>query len=111
MKFDNGQTETLGKMDFDYYQNEKIKIKRKQIPLCLAYAITIHKAQGMTFDKLLVNMDRIFDYGQAYVALSRTRTLEGLILRGFNHNLIAANDEVIDFYKQIENSEKCIIVE
>lgn len=111
VKFDNGQTETLGKMDFDYYQNEKIKIKRKQIPLCLAYAITIHKAQGMTFDKLLVNMDRIFDYGQAYVALSRTRTLEGLILRGFNHNLIAANDEVIDFYKQIENSEKCIIVE
>ena len=56
----------------------------------------------MTFDKLVVHFGRIFDYGQAYVALSRTRTLEGLTIIGFDHNKIVANPKVIDFYKELE---------
>ena len=60
----------------------------------------------MTFDRLVVNFNKIFDYGQAYVALSRTKTLEGLIIRGFDHNKIIANKKVVDFYKQLESKEE-----
>jgi ATP-dependent exoDNAse (exonuclease V) alpha subunit len=53
----------------------------KQVPLRLAYAVTVHKAQGLTLDKVFVDMDSgMFAHGQAYVALSRARTLEGLEL-------------------------------
>lgn len=101
--FDNGVRSNLIPMEFEYIKEGKTKIKRTQYPLRLAYGITIHKSQGMTFDKLVVNFNKIFAYGQAYVALSRTKTLDGLIIQGFDHNKIAANKEVIEFYKKLEN--------
>lgn len=99
--FDNGVRSNLVPMEFEYIKEGKTKIKRTQYPLRLAYGITIHKSQGMTFDKLVVNFNKIFAYGQAYVALSRTRTLEGLYIIGFDHNKIVANKDVIEFYKQL----------
>lgn len=62
----------------------------------------------MTFDKLVVNFNKIFDYGQAYVALSRTRTLEGLFIKGFDHNKIIANKDVVEFYKKLEEEENSV---
>lgn len=103
--FDNGVRASMLPAEFEYIKEGRTKIKRTQYPLRLAYGITIHKSQGMTFDKLVVNFNRIFDYGQAYVALSRTKTLEGLIIRGFDHNKIIANKKVVDFYKQLESEE------
>lgn len=103
--FDNGVRTNLAPVEFAFIKEGKTKIKRTQYPLRLAYGITIHKSQGMTFDKLVVNFNRIFDYGQAYVALSRTRTLEGLIIKGFDHNKIVANQEVVNFYKSLENEK------
>lgn len=52
-----------------------------QYPLRLAWAITIHKSQGLTFEKAIIDVDAAFAFGQAYVALSRCRTLEGMILK------------------------------
>lgn len=102
--FDNKVESTIIPEKFEYIRENRTKIKRSQYPLRLAYGITIHKSQGMTFDGLVVNFNRIFDYGQAYVALSRTRSLEGLIIKGFNPNKIKANPKVINFYKEIEEN-------
>jgi ATP-dependent DNA helicase PIF1 len=60
----------------------------------LAYAISIHKAQGMTIPKLEVSFNGVFEYGQGYVAISRATDLEGLFLTSFNPTLVKAHPEV-----------------
>ena len=86
------------KFRYDFDRGAK-KIDRKiigtfkQIPLRLAYAVTIHKAQGLTLEKVYIDFDRgLFAHGQAYVALSRARTLEGLELS----RALTQRDLVID---------------
>ncbi len=72
----------------------------KQIPLVLAWAITIHKSQGMTLDSIFCDLSSVFAEGQAYVALSRVKSLEGLFLKGFKPHLLKANQKVRDFYNK-----------
>jgi ATP-dependent DNA helicase PIF1 len=72
---------------------------RDQIPLRLAYAITIHKSQGCTLTKAKVNLRSAFAYGQAYVALSRVRDLSGLYIEDIRWESIMASPEAIAFYR------------
>ena len=73
-----------------------------QFPLCLAWALTIHKIQGATLDMAEIDIGQsIFEYGQTYVALSRVQSLQGLYLSDFQPQRIAANPVVHDFYKNI----------
>lgn len=72
-----------------------------QIPLILAWAITIHKSQGLTLDKILCDLSDVFSPGQAYVALSRARSLNGIFLSGINFSKIKADNEAIDFYRSL----------
>jgi ATP-dependent DNA helicase PIF1 len=74
-------------------------VSQQQIPLKLAYAITIHKAQGATLDSALIDVgSNTFEYGQAYVALSRVKDLESLYLWDLNSSSFKANPKVRKFY-------------
>lgn len=77
----------------------------KQMPLALAYAITIHKSQGMTIDKVLIDCGRIFAENQFYVAVSRVKSPEGLFLRNFSRNKITTDKVAYDFYLKIKKEE------
>lgn len=78
----------------------------EQIPLRLAWAITIHKSQGLTFDKLIVDAGQAFAHGQVYVALSRCTSLEGLVLKTkILSNALISDFSVDDFVKKIPELE------
>ncbi|MDR1678951.1 MAG: AAA family ATPase [Prevotellaceae bacterium] len=69
-----------------------------QYPIKLAWAITVHKSQGLTFEKVIADLGRAFDSGQVYVALSRCSTFNGLILRTqLNRTAIKTSPEVLEF--------------
>ena len=90
------------------WQSEKIPgIAVKQLPLIYAWAITIHKAQGVTLDKAYIDIgEQIFECGQTYVALSRVKSLDGLYLKNFDFTKIKVNKKVQDFYNMLEITNK-----
>lgn len=66
-----------------------------QVPLRLAWAITVHKSQGMSLDAATMDLSQAFEYGQGYVALSRVRTLSGLYLTGFNERSLQVHPDIV----------------
>lgn len=108
VEFRNGALITVMQEDWalEKYDHEKedliLEAVMTQIPLIPSWAITIHKSQGMTLDKIRCNLSNSFSDGQIYVALSRVKTLEGLFIDGLNFNRIRANEEVVNFYKSLK---------
>ncbi len=90
-------------------EDGKIRAEIRQIPLRLAWAITIHKSQGMSLDAARIDLSRSFTPGMGYVALSRVRRLEGLSLKGFNKTALLVHPEAHDmdrtFRKESGKSE------
>lgn len=99
--FDNGKKIKIKQHDFEFYNNNQIIAIRRQYPLRLAYGITIHKSQGMSLDNLVIDCSRIFEKGQAYVAISRIKKLDGLYLNNFNPANVMVDDKVVEFYKNL----------
>ena len=77
-----------------------------QIPLRLAWAITIHKSQGLTFEKAIIDAQDAFAHGQTYVALSRCKSLEGLVLKTKIHsNQIITDKQVLEFNHMVDSNQ------
>ncbi|CAE6405511.1 unnamed protein product [Rhizoctonia solani] len=74
---------------------------RRQVPLVLAWALTIHRAQGQTIDRLRVDLAKTFAPGQAYVAISRCKTLDGLQVVNFSPSSVFVNNKVIEWDRQL----------
>ena len=86
--------------------NGEVQASRQQVPLILAWALSIHKAQGQTLERVKVDLGRIFEKGQAYVALSRATCQEGLQIIRFDPKKVMAHDRVRGFYDSLYSVEE-----
>ena len=104
IQFSNG---IRREMPINYWHSEEYPtIAIGQYPLCLAWAMTIHKIQGATLPMAEMDIGKnIFESGQTYVALSRVKSLSGLYLSGFYPQNIRANEKVTAFYDEIPEVE------
>ena len=89
VRLDNGYEITASPEDWRLEdESGKLLLSYSQVPLRLAWAITVHKSQGMTLDAAVMDLSNTFEKGQGYVALSRVKSLDGLVLEGFNQTAL-----------------------
>jgi ATP-dependent DNA helicase PIF1 len=100
---------TVEPMDWSIEEDGKVKASISQVPLRLAWAITIHKSQGLSLDTALMDLRQVFEYGQGYVALSRVRSLSGLYLAGWNERTFQVHPRILQqdtaFHDQSEQAQ------
>lgn len=100
VKTNAGRIVSIKPASWKIEEDGKTKAELIQYPLRLAWAITVHKSQGMSLDSAEVDLSQSFEKGMGYVALSRIRTLGGLSLKGINKNALMVDKEVIEFDKE-----------
>lgn len=100
VKFLNGTELTVQRHTWKEKLSDTLTFVRAQIPLILAYAITIHRSQGASLDCIDIDIGNCFEYGQAYVALSRVRAIQGLRLRNPDLSRIMVHPAVKIFYQK-----------
>lgn len=100
VEFRNGRTVTMMPDTWEMRDGDKKRASITQIPLRLAWAITVHKSQGMTLDAACIDLRKAFVEGMGYVALSRVRSLESLYLVGINKMALKVSEDarLIDEY-------------
>lgn len=105
VKFDSGFEMIVEPETWEVREGERVVARREQIPLILSWALSIHKCQGMSLDKLHTDLSRVFGYGMVYVALSRVRSLAGLQLSGLEPSKIMAHTKVLEFYRSFSGEQ------
>jgi ATP-dependent DNA helicase PIF1 len=93
----------VGRSTWSIEVNGETKAEISQLPLKLAWAITIHKSQGLSMDCAEIDLSKCFEPGMGYVALSRVRTLDGLKLLGLNDLSLRVSERILEFDKKIRN--------
>lgn len=88
--------------------NGEIQAQRSQLPLILAWALSIHKAQGQTLERVKIDLKKIFEKGQAYVALSRATSQAGLEVQNFEKHKVMAHPRVGQFYDSLYSVNKAL---
>jgi ATP-dependent exoDNAse (exonuclease V) alpha subunit len=89
---------------WQFEENEKVLAEITQVPLRLAWAITVHKSQGMSLDAAEIDLSKSFAYGMGYVALSRVKSLEGIRLLGINPKAFMVDSEIAKFDEALKKS-------
>jgi ATP-dependent DNA helicase PIF1 len=106
----DGRELPFTRYEYQYIFDDKVIATRMQFPFILAYALSIHKCQGSTIDCAVIDLGySIFEASQAYVALSRVRSLDSLYVKSFQANKIFCNENVLRFYEQLEENPDTII--
>jgi ATP-dependent DNA helicase PIF1 len=100
VRFDNGEELPMDEYEREITEDGKVIGSRTQIPLRLAWAISSHKSQGTTLDKVRVIMGDAWEKGQCYVALSRVRTPEGLFIESLNSKALSPDPRALAFYEK-----------
>ncbi len=106
VQFRNGREVTLTPETWELRDGDKKRASLSQIPLRLAYAITIHKSQGMTLDAARIDLKKAFVEGMGYVALSRVRSLDTLYLIGINNMALKVSPQAQQIDENLRNSSK-----
>lgn len=101
VKLQNGRRIHVEEHRWTVKENDEIVAEANQLPLRLAWAITIHKSQGMSLDSALIDLSKAFTPGMGYVALSRVRSLAGLYLIGINEMAFSMHQEIYDFDNEL----------
>ena len=86
----------------------EVQAQRSQLPLILAWALSIHKAQGQTLERVKIDLKKIFEKGQAYVALSRATSQAGLEVQNFDKSKVMAHPRVAQFYDSLYSVNKAL---
>ena len=102
VKFLTGELRVVDYQTWKIEENGSTLLTITQIPLKVAFAISTHKSQGITLDYAEIDLKDIFEYGQAYVIISRVTSLEGLSIKNLDIDKIFANPKAIEFYKNID---------
>ena len=102
VKFLNSQERIISTYSWLVEEGNQPLLKITQVPLKPCWAITVHKSQGSTLDYAEIDLTNVFTYGQAYVALSRVRNLEGLSLLGIDFSCIRAHPKALQYYNQLD---------
>jgi ATP-dependent exoDNAse (exonuclease V) alpha subunit len=107
----SGKTIVATPEQWSIEENEESLASVTQIPLRLAWAITVHKSQGMTLDAVEMDLSKSFEYGMGYVALSRVRTLSGIKLLGINDRALQVNPKIYELDKLLAEASRNNVAE